>query len=201
MVKAWFFWSGAFLSTPWLLVMRLFTGKWVGYGTGTSITAGAFMYAGVESIAGASSGGQMLFGPICGILILWLTTTMLKDCIEIAQTQLGARKDYKGRVRDHDQNEITWDELVGVFIANLAVFGVIALLPWDGWVERLCAVAGTTTLFIGFDIRKPWKVGGFNREEGWWAVFADDIAAGLYAIASALILASVIRMIVILTSW
>ncbi len=72
----------------------------------------------------------------------------------------------------HDHPAIVWDEFVGMWL-------VLLLIPQTVWIWGLGFV-----LFRVFDILKPWPIGWLDeRLAGGIGIMADDILAGLYAIA------------------
>jgi len=72
-----------------------------------------------------------------------------------------------------DPQFIVWDEVVGFFVTMIA-----APKGWQ-WV------AAGFLAFRVFDIAKPWPVGWLDRHIGGGrGVMADDVAAGVYALAA-----------------
>jgi len=74
------------------------------------------------------------------------------------------------------------DEVAGQLIPFLAV-------PPSSWKWALAAFA----LFRFFDVLKPFPARRAERLPGGWGIMTDDVVAGVYALASLLILGSVIR--------
>ncbi len=70
----------------------------------------------------------------------------------------------------HDASEIVIDEIVGVWIAVLA-------LPFQ-WQYYLYALI----LFRFFDIAKPLFIRKLDKMQGDWSVMLDDILAGVYSL-------------------
>ncbi len=84
------------------------------------------------------------------------------------------------RFASHDPGYIVIDEVAGLWIALIASNGE--------WPLVLLAFM----LFRLFDIVKPWPVGWADRQlEGAIGVMADDVLAGLYALAGTWIGAAV----------
>lgn len=81
---------------------------------------------------------------------------------------------------DHDPSEIVVDEVVGQWIALLALsvpatrhdLDITAL--WPGWIAAF-------VLFRLFDIWKPWLVGKADRRGDALGVMLDDVIAGVFA--------------------
>lgn len=77
---------------------------------------------------------------------------------------------YGRRTGREDASEIVIDEVVGQWIAILAV------------PPGLIAYALGFVLFRAFDILKPWPISwAETRLRGGWGVMADDVLAGLFA--------------------
>jgi len=81
-----------------------------------------------------------------------------------------------------DPGAIVWDEFVGMWIT-------LILLP-EGWYFLIAGFL----LFRLFDIAKPWPVNYLDRQiPGGLGIMVDDVAAGLYALASLQLLAYATR--------
>lgn len=74
------------------------------------------------------------------------------------------------KVWDHDANKIVIDEVVGVWIAVLA-------MPFH-WKYYLYAFI----LFRIFDITKPLFIRNLDNMHGDWSVMLDDVLAGVYSL-------------------
>ncbi len=70
----------------------------------------------------------------------------------------------------HDDNKIVIDEVVGVWIAALAL-----PLQWQYYLYALI-------LFRFFDITKPFFIKKFDQMHNDWSVMLDDILAGVYSL-------------------
>ena len=70
----------------------------------------------------------------------------------------------------HDASEIVIDEIVGVWIAVLA-------MPFQ-WQYYLYALI----LFRFFDIAKPLFIRRLDKMQGDWSVMLDDVLAGVYSL-------------------
>lgn len=76
-----------------------------------------------------------------------------------------------------DPGSAVIDEVVGQWM-------VLAVLPLDVWAYGL-----GFALFRLFDVTKPWPVSVADRKlTGGFGIMADDVAAGLYAMAAAALL-------------
>ncbi len=73
----------------------------------------------------------------------------------------------------HDHSGIVWDEIIGYWIAMIAV-------PAPTWQWILTGFV----LFRFFDIVKPWPVNLADKHlPGGFGIMIDDVLAGLYAFA------------------
>jgi phosphatidylglycerophosphatase A len=79
----------------------------------------------------------------------------------------------------HDSQRIVIDEVVGQMIALSS-----AGMPRHSWVSVVTGFA----LFRVFDIVKPFPVRNLERLPGGAGVIADDVGAGLYALAALILL-------------
>ncbi|MCL5436219.1 MAG: phosphatidylglycerophosphatase A [Patescibacteria group bacterium] len=93
-------------------------------------------------------------------------------CVPLAEVALGPRRDWKGRVRTRDQNQIVIDEVLGMLIVRAPVTS-----------PRHAAVLFPVAfgLFRLFDITKPWPIKFFDRKKSAFGVMWDDVVAGCYA--------------------
>ncbi len=76
------------------------------------------------------------------------------------------------QVWEHDAQKIVIDEVVGVWLAALAL-----PLQWEYY-------AAAFVLFRFFDILKPLFIKRIDKLHTNWAVIVDDLLAGLYALIS-----------------
>ena len=74
------------------------------------------------------------------------------------------------KIWKHDASEIVIDEIVGVWIAVLA-------MPFK-WQYYLYALI----LFRFFDIAKPLFIRKLDKMPGDWSVMLDDVLAGIYSL-------------------
>ena len=93
--------------------------------------------------------------------------------VPISERTLGPKKDWKGKTKTRDQNQIVIDETLGM----LVTFSFVSLNHKSIWL----------ILFIGFgffrlfDIIKVWPTKYFDRQELANGVMLDDVMAGIYA--------------------
>ncbi len=73
---------------------------------------------------------------------------------------------------EHDASQIVIDEIVGIWIAALAI-------PFS-WKYYLYALI----LFRFFDITKPLFIKHFDNMKNDWSVMLDDVLAGIYSMIS-----------------
>ncbi|HEX5959664.1 MAG TPA: phosphatidylglycerophosphatase A [Rhodanobacteraceae bacterium] len=86
------------------------------------------------------------------------------------------------RLGRHDQGALVWDEVIGMWVALLAI-------P-PGWTWMLAGFL----LFRLFDIWKPWPVRWADRRvHGGLGVMLDDVVAGAYALVVLQVAALAIR--------
>ncbi|GAC15900.1 phosphatidylglycerophosphatase A [Aliiglaciecola lipolytica E3] len=73
----------------------------------------------------------------------------------------------------HDDSSIVWDEVAGMMITMIA-----APISWQTMLVGFA-------LFRFFDILKPWPISYLDRYvHGGFGIMADDILAGIAALAS-----------------
>ncbi|MFH1033727.1 MAG: phosphatidylglycerophosphatase A [Pseudomonadota bacterium] len=145
------------------LLVTLGVGLWPGApGTYASILVAVLAWAWLIL------GGAPLAGPWYGLAGLGLTG------LAVASADRAVRLGILGP--DPDPGAIVIDEAVGML---LALYGC-ASPGWPLWA----ALAA----FRVFDIAKPWPVGWSQRLPGGWGIVADDVLAGLYALAVARLL-------------
>ncbi len=132
----------------------------------------------------AGTYGSLAALPICYLALLWLGATgyiiltlavflVGVWSIPIAEIALGPRKDWRGHAKDHDQNEIVIDEVIGMLITCMPLLWI----RHDSWVAYPVAFG----LFRLFDITKPQPIGFFDRMQSATGVMLDDVVAGVYA--------------------
>ncbi|MEX1147813.1 MAG: phosphatidylglycerophosphatase A [Sphingomonadales bacterium] len=81
---------------------------------------------------------------------------------------------YMEQTKSHDPGAVVIDEVVGMWIALLALPAFPAVWHW----------AAAFVLFRIFDILKPWPIGVIDRHApGAWGVMMDDVVAGIFAAA------------------
>jgi len=73
------------------------------------------------------------------------------------------------KIWPHDDNKIVIDEVVGVWIAALAL-----PLNWHYYLYALI-------IFRFFDITKPFFIKKFDQMHNDWSVMLDDVLAGIYS--------------------
>jgi len=93
--------------------------------------------------------------------------------IPIAEATLGPRRDWRGKVREHDQSQIVVDEIIGMLTTCMPLL----------WIRHNPAVAffAAFVFFRLFDITKLWPGHYFDRMERPVGVLLDDVVAGIYA--------------------
>ncbi len=74
------------------------------------------------------------------------------------------------KIWPHDDNRIVIDEIIGVWIAALAL-----PVNWKYYI-------GAFVAFRFFDITKPFFIKNFDNMKNDWSVMLDDILAGIYAL-------------------
>ncbi len=119
----------------------------------------------VAALAGAwlHLGGAPLFGAWYGLACL------LVSALAVASADRAVGLGLLGP--EPDPGAIVIDEAAGMLVA---LYGCAS----PGWNLLLAFGA-----FRVFDIFKPWPVGASQRLPGGWGIVADDLLAGLYALA------------------
>jgi phosphatidylglycerophosphatase A len=107
------------------------------------------------------------------IIILIIIYLLGIITIPTAEKELGPIKDYKGKIKDRDQNEIVIDEVAGMLIACAPIY----FFNFSFWWTSLIAFG----LFRLFDIRKYWPIKFFDRQKTANGVMLDDVIAGIYS--------------------
>lgn len=101
-----------------------------------------------------------------------------------AENALGPRRDWRGKTKNRDQNQIVIDEVVGMLVACLPLL----VMPVRSTVLALFVAF---VFFRLFDIIKPWPADVCDRVKSPVGVMLDDVVAGLYA---ALCLAAIVKL-------
>jgi phosphatidylglycerophosphatase A len=94
--------------------------------------------------------------------------------IPIAEQALGPRRDWHGRIKNQDQNQIVIDETFGMLISCWPLQWSDSEPAW--WQFGLAFV-----LFRIFDVIKVPPTGYFDRQKSAAGVMLDDAIAGIYA--------------------
>jgi phosphatidylglycerophosphatase A len=106
--------------------------------------------------------------------------------VEIAEKVIGPRQDWKGNIKNHDQNQIVIDETLGMAITYCSIIFIrVELFSWSAVFLYFLGFL----YFRLFDIIKIWPTKVFDRMENVFGVMMDDAVAGIYA-ALALYLSS-----------
>lgn len=117
-------------------------------------------------------------------------------CVEEAEHILGPRKDPKGRIRIHDQNEIVIDEWIAMFLISSS----LGLSTWL-FSPSTTLISFSLWLLLGFilfriiDITKPWPLSRLEKFEGWIGVVADDALGGLITVILLLIVKAITSLL------
>lgn len=91
-----------------------------------------------------------------------------------AEVTLGPKRDWRGKTKDRDQNQIVIDETLGMLITCW----LISITGFDSyWWTLFIAFA----LFRFFDIVKVPPTNFFDRMKNAYGVMLDDFVAGVYA--------------------
>jgi phosphatidylglycerophosphatase A len=121
-----------------------------------------------------AEGGRPLFG-------LWYLLALLgAAALAVAVSEAALRREVFGP--RYDPGQIVIDEMAGQLVA---LYGVSTL----GW-EILAGFLA----FRLFDIAKPWPAHSSQALPGGWGVTADDLLAGIYALA-------LVRLAVLCSTW
>ena len=99
--------------------------------------------------------------------------------IGLAEKVIGPRV-WKGKVRNHDQNQIVIDEAWGMFITYYSIFLGFINVALFSWEMVLLLILGFG-YFRFFDIMKLWPVRVFDRMQSPFGVMMDDGVAGIQA--------------------
>lgn len=135
----------------------------------------------------AGTYGSLCSLPLC-YLALWVTdgstlyysgivvAVFIIGCWSIPDTEewLGPVRDWKGKVKEHDQNQIVVDEVLGMLVA---CFPMIFVSPHRLWLALTLAFV----LFRFFDIVKVPPTRFFDRMSNAYGVMLDDVVAGIYS--------------------
>ena len=93
--------------------------------------------------------------------------------VSSAERTLGPKKDWKGKMKERDQNQIVIDEVLGMLITCAPII----YLQSYSWYHFLIAFL----LFRLFDIVKVFPTKYFDRKKSAHGVMLDDVVAGVYA--------------------
>jgi Phosphatidylglycerophosphatase A and related proteins len=96
--------------------------------------------------------------------------------VPITEAWLGPRTDWRGKIRNHDHNQIVIDETLGMLVSCWPLVYMPLSNGFRWW--HFALVFG---LFRLFDITKPPGVRYFDRQDDALGVMADDGVAGIYA--------------------
>ena len=110
----------------------------------------------------------------CGVVLFWLSGPfgLLLATALVFAIGLWAAHSYEQVAAIKDPGAIVIDEVAGQWLALIPA----GLNP--------VAIALAFVLFRAFDVTKPWPVGWADRHlKGAFGIMADDIIAGLYAMA------------------
>ncbi|MEW5914166.1 MAG: phosphatidylglycerophosphatase A [Thermodesulfobacteriota bacterium] len=154
------------------VLLRWLLSLGVGLLPGPQGTYASVLVAGLAAAWLAAGGAPLAGGPYLVLLLLVCGLTLLAGRAALARQVFGP---------EPDPGQIVLDEAAGMLTA---LYGLSAL----GW-PLLAALA----LFRIFDILKPFPVGRLQRLPGAWGVLADDLAAGLLALAGWRLLAYLIH--------
>lgn len=133
------------------LTRLLATGFFSGYSPVASGTTGSLIGLAVYALPGFENPWVLA----CSIVAVFFVGIRVAGAME--------------RVFGHDPAQVTIDEIVGMWIALLA-------LP-----KSLALAAGAFLLFRIFDIIKPFPARKFDDMKGGWGIMMDDVIAGVYA--------------------
>ena len=160
-------WFGSGLIPP-----VLFRGMGGTYGSFFSIPLCLGLLVVVRHDAWFAAGGHSVIYAL--VVVACLFTGIW--AVPIAEAWLGPRKDWHGRVRTHDHNQIVIDETFGMLVScwPLVYTPLAHGLRW--WHFALAF-----GLFRLFDITKPPGARYFDRKVNAFGVMMDDGIAGLYA--------------------
>lgn len=93
------------------------------------------------------------------------------------QIILGKQIDWKGKIKDRDQNQIVIDEVLGM----LVTFSFLSLDHRSVWSILLILLIGLI-FFRLFDIVKVWPTKYFDKQKTAHGVMLDDVMAGMYSL-------------------
>ena len=161
-------WFGSGLIPP--IILRGMAGT---YG---SVAAIPLCYLALWSSAAMESDPQkqVAFYALVAIIIFWVGIFS----VPTAEKVLGPRKDWRGKIRERDQNEIVIDEVLGMLVTCAPLL----------WVRHnALAFLVAFAAFRLFDIVKPWPARYFDRMKNSMGVMLDDAVAGVYAALALLV--------------
>jgi phosphatidylglycerophosphatase A len=99
--------------------------------------------------------------------------------IGLAEKVIGPRV-WKGKVRNHYQNQIVIDEAWGMFITYYSIFLGFSNVALFSWQMIIILILGFGYFRI-FDIMKFWPVKIFDRKQSPFGVMMDDGVTGIQA--------------------
>ena len=104
-----------------------------------------FVARSIGNVLGGTDYGTIIGMILYSIVVVVIFILGLKS-VPIAEKLLGLRKDHKGKIRDHDQNCIVIDEVLGMLIAYIPLMSATTQLRWE------------FSLCINIKIKEPSKV-------------------------------------------
>ncbi len=113
-------------------------------------------------------------GIIIYALIVILISQHGKDSVPDTEKILGPLTDWKGKTKDHDQNQIVIDEVLGMLVTCYP-------LLWTTYYSDWWAFGLAFGYFRIFDIVKVWPTKIFDQIKTPFGVMFDDVIAGIYA--------------------
>ncbi|RJX28116.1 MAG: phosphatidylglycerophosphatase A [Desulfarculus sp.] len=134
----------------------------VGLLPGPRGTYASLLVAGLAAAWLAAGGGPLVGWPYLVLLLLVCGLTLLAGRAALNRQIFGPSP---------DPGQIVLDEAAGMLAALYGLNGL-------GW-----PILAALVLFRLLDILKPFPVGRLQRLPGAWGVLADDLAAGLLALA------------------
>jgi phosphatidylglycerophosphatase A len=116
---------------------------------------------------------QNIYVGMCWYILMFALLMVLGLwSVPIAELVLGPQKDWEGKTREKDQNQIVIDEVAGMLVSCVPLIFVS---------ERHFYFIGALAVFRVFDIWKPQPIKSFDKMKSGFGVMMDDVIAGLYA--------------------
>lgn len=119
------------------------------------------------------------FGTLAAVPLVWFLSVSISTNLYILLAVIASVAGIWicGKTADdmgvHDDSSIVWDEVAGMMITMIA-----APISWQTMLVGFA-------LFRFFDILKPWPISYLDRYvHGGFGIMADDILAGIAALAS-----------------